>query len=396
MHISIRKVFFNLRLVLLLLGIGVTLLTLQVLHISHYSDRLSALKNQHLLIDKVINTDLSDRGMSSILINGALSEITLAVKRSGEEAFLDAWINTDEEQASLLRSLTLSSQTFQDNVLIWSESSADALASNRERMMNARNAYLRDIDRMADYQIHILGESIGTAKVTVLIVFLIGFFAFFFFTYRLRQIYHDIHRVVSVEAGGSKKEAYTREIDFVLKRLARQPSASVSGPALLHPLSGLNNEKGLIASLNAQRGGRRGNTYLCLFEIDSHEVLLAGLRNEDKALIFKKLGEIISLYAQPLDVIAHTEDDRIVFVMSRNTKKEALEDCEHILKSAEDGVFAISSGTLRLTISAGFLHKIPNKTVEESIADAMKLIEKAKEYGGNRVAELRDRPDAFR
>lgn len=110
MPISIRKVFFNLKIALLLLGGGITLLGIQIFNLSHYSERLGALKNQHLLIEKIVHTDLNDPKMASILINGAISELALSVKLSGEEALLDSFINSNEEQASLLRSLSLISR----------------------------------------------------------------------------------------------------------------------------------------------------------------------------------------------------------------------------------------------------------------------------------------------
>ncbi len=108
------------------------------------------------------------------------------------------------------------------------------------------------------------------------------------------------------------------------------------------------------------------------------------------------MGEIVSLYEQPFDVIAQTEDDHLVFILSRNTKNTALEECEHIVRSVEEAVFTTSRGALRITLSAGFLLKIPVKGIEEGIEEGIKLIEKAKEAGGNRVAQLRDRADSFR
>ncbi len=396
MHISIRKVFFNLRMMLLLLGAGVSLLTLQLFHISHYGDRLGALKNQHLLIDKIISSDMRDPGMAAIHINGAVSEITLSVKLSGEEALFDSFINSNEEQASLLRSLALSSQTFQDHALIWSESSSAGADSNRERMMSARSAYLSDIDRMVDYQIHIINESIATAKMTSLFVFCVGLGVFLFYSYRLRQIYRDIHRVCSVDVPGRKKEAYTREIDYVLKRLSRQSAAASSAPSLTHPLSGLNNEKGLMTALNSKKTGRGGSSvFLCLFEIDGYAERIAPLSDEDRGKMLKKIGEIVSLYEQPLDAIGHTEGDRIVFVLTRNAKQAALDECEDIVRLVEAAAFPTSRGEMRITLSAGFLLKTPNKNIEESIEYALKLLEKARENGGNRVAQLRDKLDVF-
>ena len=51
---------------------------------------------------------------------------------------------------------------------------------------------------------------------------------------------------------------------------------------------------------------------------------------------------------------------------------------------------------MKITLSAGFLLKIPVKSIEEAIDDALKLVEKAKESGGNRIAQLRDRADSYR
>ncbi|MDD2369761.1 MAG: hypothetical protein PHQ90_10695, partial [Sulfuricurvum sp.] len=133
--ISIRKVFFNLKVALLVLGIGITVLSVQLFHISQYGERLSALKNQHLLIEKIINTDLSDPKMASILINGAVSEIALSVKLSGQEALLDAFVTSNEEQASLLRSLELSSEAFRDSALIWGESLAISRTSENSSLL---------------------------------------------------------------------------------------------------------------------------------------------------------------------------------------------------------------------------------------------------------------------
>lgn len=387
--ISIRKIFFNLKIVLLILGVGVTVLGVQIFHISQYSERLSALKNQHLLIDKIINTDLSDPKMASILINGALSEIDLSVKLSGQEALLDVFVRSNEEQASLLRSLGISSRAFRDSALIWGESLAISRTSENTRMMSARTAFLADIDRMMDYQIHVINESIATAKMIAIVLFFSTIVIFFLYRYRLNQIYQDIDKACSIDIDGSKKESATQEVDFILKRLRRSSQNSLN-PILIHPLSGLNNAKGLNALFNAKKAGKSGNmVFLALFEIDQYELIINTLSKEDIENLFKKLGEILSMYEQPLDVIAHMEDDRIAFLLSRNSKQVALQECETIIQSVQESSFNAQLGPIKITLSAGFLLKPPSKSIDETVDDAIKLIEKAKENGGNRVAQIR-------
>lgn len=395
--ISIRKVFFNLKTSLLILGIGATLLLLQLFHISQYSERLGALKNQHLLIDKVINTDLNDPKMASILINGAISEITLSVKLSGEETFVDSWINSNEEQASLLRSLEISSEAFRDNALIWSESLAISSNSSRIRMMNARTAFLADIDRMMDYQIHIIQESIDTAKITALLFFIAGLFIFLFYRYRLNQIYRDIDKACSIDTDGTPKIITTQEVDFLFKRLLRKSSQPQLNPAIINPLSGLNNERGLAYAFNAKKAGKAGNTvFLSLFELDHYTSIVNKLSKEDMSSLFKKLGDILTMYQQPLDVIAHTDDDHLVFLMSRSTKQAALEESEKIIHSVAESIFNTAEGNIKITLSAGFLLKPPSKSIDDAVEEAQVLIQKAQENGGNQVVQLRQRSDSFR
>jgi GGDEF domain-containing protein len=388
--ISIRKVFFNLKVALLILGLGITVLSVQLFHISQYSERLSALKNQHLLIDKIINTDLSDPKMASILINGAVSEIALSVKLSGQEALLDTFVTSNEEQASLLRSLEISSEAFRDSALIWSESLAMSRTSENTRMMSARSAFLADIDRMMDYQIHIINQSIATAKTTTILLFFTSLFIFLFYRYRLNQIYHDLDKVCSIDIDGTKKEVSTQEVDFILKRIFRRSSQDTVNPSLTNPISGLYNEKGLNSLFNSKKTGKSGNTvFLALFEIDQYPLIINTLSKEDIENLFIKLGEIISLYEQPLDLIGHLESDRLVFIMSRSSKQAALQECETIVQSVEESSFNAQLGPIKITVSAGFLLKPPVKSIEETIEDAIKLIEKAKEGGGNRVSHLR-------
>lgn len=397
MLISIRKVFFNLRISLLLIVSGIALLGIQIFNLSQYTERLSALKNQHLLIEKIVHTDLSDPKMASILINGAVSELTLSVKLSGQEAILDTFINSNEEQASLLRSLSLSSQAFQDTALLWSEALAISKESSQERMMSARIAYLEDIGRMIDYQIHVIEESVATAKMTALLLFVTVIIVFFLFRYRLKQIYSDIDKVCSIDTDGSQKKVHTQEIDFLTKHVVRKSAQTSFNPNLIHPSSNLNNEKGLGSAFNAKKAGRSGNTvFLALFEIDQYPSLIQTFSKEDLAGIFKKLGEMITMYEQPLDVIAHMDNDQLVFLMSRSSKQNALEECEKFVHSVEESNFSTAQGIIKITLSGGFMLKPPAKSIDEAINEAQTLIEKSKENGGNRVSQVRERTLSYR
>ncbi|HEX5329138.1 hypothetical protein [Sulfuricurvum sp.] len=398
MLLSIQKIFTNLKTALFILTAVAIVLTLQLFQITNFSDRLGELKKQRLLIDKIVHSDLSDPKMASILINGSLSEIALSIKLSSSEGMLDSFITANEENASIVPSLVASSQAFSESALSWSESLPISRDSRHTQMINSRNAFLGEIDRMVDHQIYLLNTSVEMAKITTLTLLTLIIFVFLFYRSRLNQIYSDIDKVCALDTNGEAKIVLTKEMDFIQKRLARrtiQAPSACSG--LINPASGLNNFKGLMTVFNAKKSSRASNTiFLAVFEIDQYASLIKSLSKEDSGNLFKKIGDIIALYEQPLDITAHLDDDHIVFVMSRNSKKIALEDCEKIIHTVEQSGFNTVTGVIKVTLSGGFLLKIPVKSIDEAIQDALKLVEKAKENGGNRIAQLREQSDSYR
>lgn len=397
MKLSIRQIFFNLKLILLLLGFGVTLLSIQLINISHYSDRLTALKNQHVLIKKITATNLKDSDMATIAINGDLAELKLFAKLSNKKALLELIIASKTEQESLGRSLISSSHAFQEATLFWAESMVVSRDAMYERMISARNLYLIDIDVMIDYQIQLINESISIAKITVLILFFFGLLSFFFYRWRLNQIYLDISKACSVDTDGSKLDIVTEELDFIVRRLSRKMPLINTNPTFLNPRSGLNNEKGIVSIYGAKRNIKTSGTlFVVLFEIDKHDELEARLSKEEMDGIYKKLAEILSMYEQPHDIVGHLDNNSFAFIMTRSSKEYALGDAEKIVASIHDSIFQTLQGSIKITVSGGLLLKVSSKSLENTLVDAGKILSKAKEAGGNRVAQLREGADKYR
>lgn len=399
MLLSIKKIFSNIKIAFFFLFLGITLLALELFLISEYTFRLNQLQNQHLLIDKIMKMKMSDPQMVSIAINGTISEINLAVKLSSQKTFLETFSSNAKDLSTLTRSLETSSETFQNSALSWSASlKIPHNETEQMQLLNAKNAFVISISDLTAYTVQRLDESITAAKWSSIVLLIITLFIFFKYRYRLQQIYSDIDKACALDTNGEQKIAQTQEIDFVLKRLLRrtfQTPSACSG--LINPSSGLNNLKGLLTLCNTKKASRTSNTiFIAVFEIDQYNTLVKPLPKEESGNLFKKIGEIIALREQPLDITAHLDDDHIVCVLSRNSKHIALEDCEKILHAVEASAFTTTKGGIKLTLSGGFLLKTPVKSIEEGIDDALQLLKKAKESGGNRIAQLRDRADSYR
>lgn len=397
MLLSIRKIFFNLKLSFFLLSVGIALLGLELVNITHYSQRLDALKTQHTLIDTITSQKFTDKHMATITLNGNLAQLSLAVKLSDNDTLLDSFIPTTQKQQALSDALKSSSSTFKDAALFWSESTPRGQKTMHEQMISKRNTYLADISAMIDYEIQMINTSIELAKKTVMILIVLGLLIFLLYTYRLNQIYRDINRACSVDTDGTKPEVATQEMDFIVKRLARKAPIVNTAQSLLNPQSGLNNEKGMLTLFNAKKGTKSSNSiFVALFEIDGHANVSNALSKEEMGSMYKKIGDIITLYEQPLDVIAHLDNNQFVFIMSRNSKDSALSDAEKIVHSVHDSSFNTAKGAIKITLSGGILLKAPASTLESAIADADKVVAKSKESGGNRIAQLREKADQYR
>ena len=397
MLLSIQKIFFNLKLALFVMGVGVSLLGLELVNITHYSQRLSELKTQHILIDTIISQDFSDKQMAAITLNGNLSRLSLAVKLSDNNTLLDSFIPTTQEQKSLYEALELSSSAFKDAALFWSESTSHGQKTMYDQMIVKRNAYLADISTMIDYEIQMINTSIELAKNTVMVLIVLGLIFFMLYSYRLNQIYRDINRACSVDIDGTKPEVKMQEMDFIIKRLSRKAPIVNTAQSLLNPQSGLNNEKGMLTLFNAKKGTKSSNSmFVALFEIDGYTNVSNALTKEEMGAMYKKIGDIITMYEQPLDVIAHLDSNQFVFLMSRTSKDIALSDAEKIVHSVHDSSFNTAKGAVKITLSGGFLLKTPASTLESAIGDAKKILTKSKESGGNRVAQLREKADQYR
>lgn len=397
MSLSIRKIFINLKLSLLTLAVTILLLGLQLLNITQYSQRLTALKNQHTLIEQIRSTDLHDIQMATIVVNGHIAELALSVKLFQTNPIFDFLIASKEEQQTLSDALRTSSTAFQDAATFWIEATTHGRSTMYDQMMSARSGYLADIDHMIDYQIQLINQTVDIAKITTAILFVLALAIFFLYQFRLNQIYRDINKACSIDTNGTKPEVSTQEIDFIVKRLARKAPIMNTNLSLLHPQSGLNNEKGMVTLFNAKRLTQASNSvFIALFEIDHHANLSKALSSEDMGNIYKKIGDIISLYEQTMDVIAQLDNNTLVFIMSRTSKDVALGEAEKIVQSVNESSFNTAKGPMKITLSAGFLLKTPASTLEASILDAAKIVAKAKDSGGNRVAQLRERADNFR
>lgn len=396
MQLSIQKIFFSLNALFFLLLLGILVLANQLLIISDYSNRLATLKDQHILIDKIIKTDFHDFELATINLNGELAELALNTKNSNNSVWLESFFGDQNRQAILHKRLITSSKDFQEAAHNWAENSTPSKKMYNE-MINTLPRYFIAIDAMMDFEIQRINDSIQLTKQIAIFLLLLSIITFLIHRWRLKQVYQDIEHACSVDNDGKKPKILTSEIDFLLKRLSRKIPVTSSNTTLINPNSGILNEKGMVNTYAAKRNNQSSSSlYLVLFAIDQQRTLADTLSKEELGTMYKKLTEILSMYEQPLDIIAHLENNTFAFLMARSSKDTALNEAEQIIASVEESSFLTLHDPIKLTLSGGLMLKIPSQTIEESLLSAEKILQKAKDAGGNRIAQLREGTDKYR
>lgn len=388
MSVSIKKSFFNLKTALFISFFGALILALYLIHISTFMARIDNIKEQQVLIDKAIHTDLSDPKMASILLNDTLSRIALLNKRLSEPNSFDFLFSDSDDEIVLMKQLNHSAQNFQDSALFWSESLNMTRETSFKKMLNSRNNYLNQISLLHTKESNNILELMQSVKYIAISLLFFNLLVWVLYRFRLNQVLIDIEN--SCSADYKENKFHTEEFDFIGKRLLRKAPIVSSNSIHIHQPTELYNEKGIISIFNAKKVSRSANNvFLTLFEIDQYS-FFQKLSIENRYAIIKKIGETVSMYEQSLDIVGYLEkNDRIVFISSRLNRQLALDDAEKIRETVEESSFNTDKGPIKITLSGGILLKVPAKSIDEIIDDAADLIQKAHASGGNQIGRIR-------
>lgn len=388
MVISAKKILFNLKIVLLVSFSLISVIAIYLLHAQSFIDHYANIKEQYILIDKIVHTDLTDQQVGTILVNDSVSKLALLSKRLHQPYAYDFFSSNDESKKLLLSKLDQSSQLFRENSQYWSESLKISRESTHERMIESRNQYLKNLEILAKNEIETLLGIIETIMNIVFGLVIFNLSSWILYRYRLTQISEDIENTCSTEF--KTKIIHTKEFDYISKNLQRKVSAVTTNSTMIHQQTDLYNEKGMLSLFNAKKVSRSANNiFLTVFEIDQQN-LFQRLSIENRYAIIKKIGDIIKMYEQSLDIIGYIEHhDRLVYISSRANRQIALDEAEKIRETVEEASFNTDKGPLKFTLSGGLLVKVPAKTIEDIIVDAAELIKRAQANGGNQIGRIR-------
>ncbi len=215
--------------------------------------------------------------------------------------------------------------------------------------------------------------------------FIIVLLVTFWYRKKLKLVYKDLEYLYNTEQKGYIVS--TKEADSIAMRMKRKPISS-ENPAMIDPLTGINNLRGLMNSYSEKKG-MKDNSYtsVTVFEIDNFSKNNKKYPQEFIDGVLKKIAFSLSLNEQATDVIGRTDSEQFTVILSRQNKEESFRDMDIIRKSISELNF---NGEVKITISGGYIIKPNNTNLEEAIKQAKAIMLYAQKAGGDRISQIRD------
>jgi len=396
---SIRRIFKNLSLLLIFTSLLSIFTTLLILEHNISFDKITNLKNQKHIISTLRNLKKDDIELAIIQFNGKSTQLLNEISKLKESYKYDLTgnyiFNTSEEYLMDLNKLVSLTKSFNETAKLYYTDELEKNKTNEKfRKKQLDNAFyninhhidtiiLKDI-QYKEVKFHLL-EKVSFA----LMIFIV--FTMFWYSKRLRQIYKDLLFLYSVDKNKKGYEIFTEEVDAIFLRMKRKPVTS-ENPAMLDPITEINNVKGMISSYSEKKNLKESNfTCVTVFEIDNFSKTNRIFTQEFIQAVLKKIAFTISLHEQATDVIARTEFNQFTLIFSRASKEQLFKDIDIIRQSVSEIKFTTPNRqSVQITLSGGFAIKPNNASLDDAIKKAKEILKHAQKNGGNRVSQIKD------
>ncbi|MEA1892118.1 MAG: GGDEF domain-containing protein [Campylobacterota bacterium] len=392
---SIKKIFNSLFISLVILTITLASISLLMLEQANSYKKIDNLQNQKKIIKSLINLKHDDIELALIRFNGRSIQLQHEIDKLRNLNSLDYTgkylQNYTDDYLQDLNKLSKLTGNFNKSARSYYVKDLNNQKEKKQELIRSSKIISNFIDTM-------LLKNITYTKLRFFLFEKITYFAFFLafivvFWYRkkLNLIYKDIVYLSSVNKTKTNYEIFSLEIDAIQLRMGRKPSAS-DNPAMIDPVTQINNNKGLINSYSEKKGLKDSNfTSVTIFEIDNFSKQRRAFSQEFTQAILKKVAFAISLHEQATDVIARTDYNQFTVVLSRASKKQSFKDVDIIRQSiAEIKLKEPGGDSLIITTSGGFVIKPNNQSLEDAIKEAGRVLKYAKENNRNSVAQVSD------
>jgi len=392
---SIKKIFSNLSALLIFSTLLAFVAFALIMEQTFSFYKVQNLQEQKQIIASLKDLEKKDVDLAIIQFNGKSTQLYHEIDKL--QTLFDYDFTADVmfgHKESYLQDLdTLRALTKRFNDIAVDYYTSDDLNAS-QKFENLKQAFY-DINSFIDKLIiqdgMFIQEKSNFLRSIIVAFFVVLLFTTLWYRKRLQAIYADLMHLYSVENNKKDYVIFSEEADAVALRMKRKPTVT-DNPAMLDPLTEINNAKGMMASYAEKKGMKDSNfTSVTVVEIDNFSKSNRAYSQEISQAILKKVAFTISLYEQPTDVVARTDYNQFTIILSRASKEQSFKDIDVIRQSISELKFKVpDQGQVQITVSGGFIIKPNNVNLEDAIKQAKEIMYFAQKHGKNKIAQKRD------
>ena len=394
---SIKKIFTNLNTYLFFILMVAFISMMLTLEQQLSFEKVNNLQKQQQIISSLTTLKKDDIELALIQFNGKSTQLHQEIDKLRsmyKYDYTDKLVfGNDDEYLSDLSTLSDLTTTFNEAAHEYyvkdkDEESRDALNVNLQDAFFNINKHINEImiKNIAYNQ-----EKFSIIKIVTVLIFVLVVISTLYFRKKIFSTHKDIEFLYQIDKSKRDYVMYTQEGDAIAMRMNRK-SVTSDNPAMLDPVTGINNYKGMINSYSNKKNLKDSNfTSVTILEIDNFSKTKRAFSQEVTQAMLKKVAYTISLHEQAVDVIARTDYNQFTLILSRSSKEQSFKDVELIRQSIEELKFHTSDqGQVTITVSGGFIIKPNNTNLEEVSRQSKEILQYAKTTGTNRILQTRD------
>ncbi|SFV64090.1 hypothetical protein MNB_SM-4-983 [hydrothermal vent metagenome] len=356
---SIKKIFLNLNTYLFFVLLVSFLAMMLTLEQQLSFEKVNNLNKQKEIISSLTTLKKDDIELALIQFNGKSTQLHQEIdklKSIYKYDYSDKYIfSNSQEYLSDLNKLSAYTTAFNDAAHSYYVNDKDEETRNsaQQELAIAFTNITNHINDILIKNIEYSQNKFNIIKVATIVIFVLIFLATFWYRKRLFSIYKDIEFLYQVDKNKINHEIYTLEVDAISMRMNRK-TATTDNPTMIDPVTGINNNKGMINSYSNKKNLKDSNfTAVTIIEIDNFSKSKRAFSQEMTQSILKKIAYTISLHEQAIDVIARTDYNQFTLILSRASKEQAFKDVELIRQSIEELKFNIAKEILQYAKTTG-------------------------------------------
>ncbi|MCK4737483.1 MAG: GGDEF domain-containing protein [Sulfurimonas sp.] len=394
---SIKNIFNNLSLLLLSAAIFAGLGALVSIEHTNAYAKIDNLNNQKQIISSLTKLPKDDIELALIQFNGKSTQLHGDIRKLRQMykySFVERYLLLNsKEYLSDLDKLSSLTTSFNEKASNYYTSDNNETTKEKKELNRSFYSLYKQIDSIIFKSIEYNKAKFNIHKSMALIAFVVISLIAVWYRKRLKLIYKDLEFLYNADK--KNDSIFTKEVDAISLRMKRKFVTS-DNPAMLDPVTGINNLKGMMSSYAEKKGMKESNfTSLTIIEVDNFSKSNRIYSQEFTQNILKKIAFTISLHEQSADVIARTDYNQFTIILSRASKEQSFKDIEIIRQSiSELKLKSQETGSVKVTVSGGFVIKPNNATLDEALRDAKKVLLYAQKSGTNKIFQKRDLPES--